>query len=350
MNGDFYLVTTNDGSISLFNNDVDDIYHSSIGAYTEAINKFVLPSGILEFAKTNNEISILDICYGLGYNSRSAVSEILKINPNCKINIDCLEIDEKVLTLSALIKISQIDDNILGNFNKNLVRNSKIKKIVNDDNFVKNYSEAINENFYKIAKFGSKKRFAYHKNANLNAFLHNIYYKTDLKRNISSKYMMNLNKNLKINFEIDDARASIQKLNRKYDFIFHDGFTPAKLPTLWSVEFFEKLYRLLNENGNITTYSNSAAIRGAMKEVGFSLGCNRMENGKAYGTSAYKNPKLIKHPLTQKEKGLLDTRAGIPYRDSELQLDSKEILNLREHEVKNSSRISSSRYLKTYSA
>ena len=38
-----YPYVTNDGSIGLFSPEVDDIYHSTHGALTEAYEKFILP-------------------------------------------------------------------------------------------------------------------------------------------------------------------------------------------------------------------------------------------------------------------------------------------------------------------
>ncbi len=69
-----YPYFTNDGSVGLFSPDADDIYHSTYGALTEAYEKFILPSNIKDFLKKNNEIKILDICFGIGYNSKSIIN------------------------------------------------------------------------------------------------------------------------------------------------------------------------------------------------------------------------------------------------------------------------------------
>ena len=50
------------GSYGLFNNIIGDIYYSNVGAYTEALQKFVLPSNIENYSK--DKIKILDVCYG----------------------------------------------------------------------------------------------------------------------------------------------------------------------------------------------------------------------------------------------------------------------------------------------
>ena len=68
---------TNDGSIGLFSPEANDIYHSTYGALTEAYEKFILPSEFEKFFQKNSEIKILDICFGIGYNSKSFINNLL---------------------------------------------------------------------------------------------------------------------------------------------------------------------------------------------------------------------------------------------------------------------------------
>ena len=68
---ELYPYFTNDGSVGLFSPDADDIYHSTYGALSEAYEKFILPAKFDEYFKNNNEIKILDICFGIGYNTKS---------------------------------------------------------------------------------------------------------------------------------------------------------------------------------------------------------------------------------------------------------------------------------------
>ena len=105
----FSVNKTNDGSIGLYNKEVDDIYHSTYGAYNEAVDKFINPSGLESFLQTHNKIKILDICSGMGYNLKAAVDTVFRVNPDCCIEIDCLEIDSYVFSFGLLYKVAQID-------------------------------------------------------------------------------------------------------------------------------------------------------------------------------------------------------------------------------------------------
>lgn len=68
---------TNDGSVGLFSPEADDIYHSTYGALSEAYEKFVLPANLENFFANNSEIKVLDICYGIGYNSKSFLNFLI---------------------------------------------------------------------------------------------------------------------------------------------------------------------------------------------------------------------------------------------------------------------------------
>lgn len=85
-------ILTGDGSYTFVNDKLGESYHSVSGAEEEAIKKYVEPTKIAELAK-KGEIRILDVCFGIGYNSAAAIDAALKSNPDCKIEIVGLEID-----------------------------------------------------------------------------------------------------------------------------------------------------------------------------------------------------------------------------------------------------------------
>ena len=89
-------IITDDGSITFYNEEYKDIYHSVSGAIEEAREKFVIPSKISELALKGN-IKILDVCFGIGYNSLMAIHEALKVNKDCLLYIVGLENDENVI-------------------------------------------------------------------------------------------------------------------------------------------------------------------------------------------------------------------------------------------------------------
>lgn len=70
---ELYPYITNDGTVGLFSPNDDDIYHSTYGALSESWQKFIIPSRLEEYINTHKEVKILDVCYGIGYNSKTAL-------------------------------------------------------------------------------------------------------------------------------------------------------------------------------------------------------------------------------------------------------------------------------------
>ena len=72
---DYEPYFTEDGSVGLYSYADKDVYHSKFGALTEAWEKFILPANI----DINNihELKVLDICYGIGYNTKALMSFVI---------------------------------------------------------------------------------------------------------------------------------------------------------------------------------------------------------------------------------------------------------------------------------
>ena len=452
---------TDDGSIGLYSADFKDIFHSRTGALSEAYEKFIIPANINNFLSSHDEINLLDICYGIGYNTKSFLNFLIKnkyivsiyndkisktysikdtetiysdnanisfthlnskslnkIKPSnsssdcnidnnnlneqqdydclcnsqnigtidlddctqktvClpkikRINIDAIEMEKEFVYLSPVVKENcyNQDYKILPIVDELLFDN--ILKIYGDDfcNYLKN-SECIKRNSKFFDLSGVKYELIYDKNgynytplSKLPALLHNIYYRYISKQPlfwigrltcknyqyISKRYYSEfynyLNNIINFSFYIEDARTSLLNLGKKYDLIFLDAFTPAKAPCLWTVEFFTRLYDLMAEDGILLTYSNSARIRNAMMISGFHIGTIKNSNGISTGTIATKNKLFIEHNLTFEERGRLDTKSGIPYRDYSFKSTNNEILKDLQNRIENSDLPTLSQYMK----
>lgn len=94
-------ITTKDGSITFHSKEYGETYHSVSGAIEEAFKKFAGPCRIKELAmekgKIKRGLNILDVCFGIGYNSAAAIDAAKEANPKCRINIIALENDRKIL-------------------------------------------------------------------------------------------------------------------------------------------------------------------------------------------------------------------------------------------------------------
>ncbi|MCI1273760.1 MAG: MnmC family methyltransferase [Clostridiaceae bacterium] len=430
---DFCPYFTNDGSIGLYSPTVDDIYHSTYGALTEAYEKFILPADFEKFFENNNQIKILDICFGIGYNSKSFLNfflekifnkkkyiqniehnaqiytdNILPTNEEKKSNSNSIY-DDKIHTDNKSCKFSgdsacnnkkfkifinaiDNDKNLLfispflknsGKNKKMLFKNEKIEKfrkvkvkkrfklkdeinIILLENLISNFDDFLDdENLQKIltAKqynqffdkymidlYKYKQKIRYNKTSKhgLMTFLHNIYYRYVSKRHKKALNCLKLNA-IQMNFNCEDARMALLRDDALYNFIFLDAFTPSKCPCLWSVDFFKELYNHLEQDGMLLTYSSSASVRHALLASGFYVGKIYSSLSKKYlGTVATKNKLLIKYELSEYDLGLIKSKAGIFYRDENLDALNCEINTLHEKEVEESDLLSSSKFINSY--
>ena len=414
---DFQPYFTNDGSVGLYSQDFDDIYHSASGALTEAYEKFIYPIN-WEVLLNYDDIKILDICYGIGYNTKSFFNYIFENKKklmNLKKNIKKNNLNNSnqygaIYTNNILVDNSQIyndtihTDNIynkitvtaidndeilfgLSPFIQTGVKNFKNNSDILDKHDINKYLNHRNKKIPKIndlINFQILSKMAQNspeilQNPLILSILsnneYNRYFKSDFKGLLKSLLLSKPKKQKRLNLhniyyrylsysykrglkrykiqdfdfsiKIDDARNVVKDDKNLYNLIFLDAFTPSKCPCLWTYEFFKCLYKNMEQDGMLFTYSSAAQIRSAMIEAGFEIGNIYNERlNKFQGTVAVKNKALINHPISEADLGLLNTRAGIFYRDENLTAQNEAIIAAHKTEVDNSHRISSSQYLK----
>ena len=150
---DYEAYFTEDGSIGLYSYAEKDVFHSKFGALTEAWEKFILPANLDDFEIDN--LKVLDVCYGIGYNTKALMSFLINkinfkkknifqkiiyivaiglnklfkknklllsyidsINNNNKYSfmIDCLDINEELVQLSPLFRTVKTPEEIFDSF------------------------------------------------------------------------------------------------------------------------------------------------------------------------------------------------------------------------------------------
>ena len=211
-------ITTPDGSVTFHNEEFDEAYHSKSGAKEEAVKKFVEPCLIKEIAKTG-KLKILDVCFGLGYNTAAAIDAALEENPNCMIDVVGLEKDHMILEIASFL-------------------------------------DAPFSHFYVIQD-AIKNNYIYNKN--------------NLKIPLVLPKELLIAKQLVIQIVLGDATKTIKEVTGEFDAIFFDPFSPKKCPELWTEEMFRECHRLLRKNGRLATYSCARIVRDNMHAVGLTI-------------------------------------------------------------------------------
>ncbi len=108
---EFHPYFTNDGSVGLFNTDFNDIYHSATGALTEAYEKFIYPVNFNTLLQKKS-IKVLDICYGIGYNSKSFLNFLFE---NYFLKNSSEKISNKITPYKSNIEAIHTNNNVRAN-------------------------------------------------------------------------------------------------------------------------------------------------------------------------------------------------------------------------------------------
>ncbi|NPA66170.1 MAG: hypothetical protein GXO11_04730 [Epsilonproteobacteria bacterium] len=90
------MIKSEDGSYTAFSETFNEHYHSTKdGAFNETLYKHVLPA--FSFCKDKQELHILDICFGLGFNTLTTIYYAKKHFPDMKLFIYSPEFDQELI-------------------------------------------------------------------------------------------------------------------------------------------------------------------------------------------------------------------------------------------------------------
>lgn len=90
------IIKTKDNSNTLFSTKYNQHFHDlKTGAINESLMKHVIPA--LEFHKNKKKLKILDICFGLGYNTFSTINYVLENKLNKELQIFSPELDLELI-------------------------------------------------------------------------------------------------------------------------------------------------------------------------------------------------------------------------------------------------------------
>ncbi len=195
------LITTADGSSSLFVPSLNENYHSIHGARQESMHVFI-DAGLKQIKK--DSINILEMGYGTGLNF--ILTYLYSENKN--INYHGIEFYPLDLAL--------------------------VKKL--------NYTEIL-----ELSQEQSDLFLDFHL--------------SDKTKIVSERFCVN-----KYNIPLQEFDSETG-----FDLIYFDAFAPEVQPELWSVQIFEKLFRLTNPGGILCTYCAKGQVRRNMIAAGYKV-------------------------------------------------------------------------------
>ncbi|MEA5466989.1 tRNA (5-methylaminomethyl-2-thiouridine)(34)-methyltransferase MnmD [Leptothoe sp. PORK10 BA2] len=259
---------TGDGSATFYSEEFGEHFHCRHGAYTDAQRNYVDAAQIPELAQAER-LAILDVCYGLGYNTAAALDTIQRVNPDCRVTIRALEINGEVVR-------------------------SAIANALHHP-----WTPATQKILTTLAT-----EHCYH------------------SPTLDIQLLLG---------DARQTLQPLAAQGWQADAILFDPFSPTRCPQLWTVEFFTLTAQCLAPGGTLATYSCAAAVRTAMGLAGLTIGSFPGAGRHWPCTIATKDQRPLPG-LSQQELEHLQTRAAIPYRDPTLRATPEAIVAQREQE------------------
>lgn len=205
------LITTADGSHSIYVNDLDENYHSIHGAIQESKHVFIQTGLKHKNSKSNATINILEIGFGTGLNAILTLLEAKKMN--LSINYTSLEAfpleKELVNVLNYISLISETEN----------IEEQELRGIFNQLHDCTWEKENEIKNYFTLVKIKNK---------------------------------------------LQDVT-----FNSKFDLIYFDAFGPRVQPEMWTEALFMKIFAAMNEQGCLVTYCAKGEVKRTLKKVGF---------------------------------------------------------------------------------
>ena len=272
-----YFVLTDDGSYSINSKEINhkiETLHTSTGAISESFEKFIRP---MKF-DYDEDIAILDICAGIGYNTSAAIADFIENGHDSNLTIDMVEISKATLACGLLVPSPIKEHDIT-------------KRAIEDELIRQDYASLRLES-------------------------------AEIPENIT------------VNVFIEDARKTVQKLeDDTYDAIFLDPFSQNMAPELFSLEFFRQFRRVIKDDGIVATYTSAAPVRAGFIEAGFCIGLGPIFGRKQGGTLASPNQLMLDTALPKNDEiRIALSDVGVVFRDPDLNDDSATILERRTEE------------------
>lgn len=209
------IISTDDGSSTIFIPEWNESYHSKHGAVQEAYHVFIRNG--LELLSNKKEISILEIGFGTGLNALITLLE----SHNSK----------QIIHYTALEKYP----------------------VAEGEHRLLNYPSAILD-FYPTLPFVE--------NEIQNQYSKLINSDWEEFQTLSSTF--NLRK-------IQSDFLDFNYPKETFDLIYFDAFGARVQPELWTKELFQKIYDSMKKDSVFTTYSSKGSVRRALMKVGFNV-------------------------------------------------------------------------------
>ncbi len=201
------LVSTKDGSQTLYVRSIDETYHSLNGAVSESSHVFISSGFNYLVNQGLNTIKLIEIGFGTGLNAFLTLIESIKN----KINVEYTALEPNPLDQTIINKL---------NYGKDMGHNEEDK-------------------FAKLHQAPWERRVG-----------------------ITNKFTL-----IKLKSKLEAFDPGSQKFN----LVYFDAFAPGKQPEIWRLENLAKLSSSMENKGVFVTYSAMGKLKRDLRLVGFEV-------------------------------------------------------------------------------
>ena len=202
------IVLTDDGSCTIFSEEVNQYYHSHFGALQESMHIFIEAGLCSDMLSHLENIAVLEIGFGTGLNVLLTYFKAKELHK--KIYYEALELYPLVsqevgqLNYPAILPYSNVEEVFTA--------------------------------------------------------LHNAPWNT--KQIISEDFTLQKRQTSAVNASYTPDT---------FDLVYFDAFSPEAQPELWTKEVFEAIYVAMKNGGVLLTYCTKGSVKNALREVGFQI-------------------------------------------------------------------------------
>jgi tRNA U34 5-methylaminomethyl-2-thiouridine-forming methyltransferase MnmC len=220
-----------DGSFTLFEAEVGEHYHNRVGAYTESLEQYTRlalaywkeqPGGV------PSHVRLWDVCFGLGYNTFTFIHHAAQQQvetgtfPIQEIHVQAVELDEQIMAIWP--QVLQLD----------------VYPLFQPGQGYEISVEATAITFNPVAGSGLPKACIHLRMGDALVVL------PQWQQNVTSE-------------------------NTPVHAIFHDAFSPRKVPHLWQASIFKTYADVLClQHGVVLTYSVARVVKDGLEQAGLS--------------------------------------------------------------------------------
>jgi len=198
------LITTSDGSHSLYNPELKETYHSTHGALTESLYVFIREGLELLVGRGEKEVRIFEVGFGTGLNALLVWDFALK-NPEIQVHYETLE-------------PFPLSEELFSQLNYNSLFESRVShgEFLNLHRGEWDVVQPLAPNF------------------------HFVKHQTSLRE-----------------FQSD----------KSFNLVFYDAFAPSKQPDMWDISSLTCTYNIMEQNGVLVTYCAQGQFKRNLLEL-----------------------------------------------------------------------------------